>query len=228
MVLSVIANSQQRFKDVIKWSEQALTQEPGLPLAYMNMCSAYMQMKQYDQAVTTCKKGLVTKNQWSAKLNFNIGLTLFQKAVGQSKFGETLSAEPYFKESQRLDPSIAQNDYYLGIIEENTKSNPKAAVPLYEAGCKKGSAPACEAIPRAKAAVNAVAVTQPAAQPVSKTEPASQEEENLWSLFESSYRKKGLDAVSAKRNVGAVRKGMSKMQPALRVQTLQSMLKQMQ
>lgn len=231
MVLAVLANRAQRYTDVIKWSEKGLQQEPGLALAYMNICSAQSQMKQYDAAVATCKKGLAKKSEWSAILNSNIGLALFQKAVDQSKFSETLAAEPYFKESKRLDATIAQNDFYLGSIEENVKMNAKAALPLYDNACKLGSNPACDAIPRATKAAGAPETTQPRqvrAATQGAAAPASLEEEKLWGVLVDSYVKRGLSADAAKKNVDAMRRGMQQLSSEQRVNALKTMTKQMQ
>lgn len=218
MVLSAEANRSGKLNEVISWSKQGLEQEPSLPLAYMNICAAQMQMKKYDDAVATCQQGLREPNAWSAKLNFNIGLALFKKAVDAQKFPETLKSEPYFQESKQLDASILQNDFYLGMMEENVKGNPQAALSHYEPACKAGDKSSCEAMARVKSATSAPAVSAKTAAP------ASPEEAKLWDELVVAYRKKGLDEATAKHTVSEIRGNFSSLTSEQRIQSLKSML----
>lgn len=215
MVLAVQANRAGKLDEVIKWSKQGLEQEPGLPLAYMNICAAQTQQKRYDEAVRSCQDGLREPNAWSAKLNFNIGLALFKKAVDAEKYPDALAAEPYFATSKQLDPKILQNDFYLGVLEETVKGNPQAALAHYEPACKGGDQASCQALARVKSASRPVA---------SVASPASAEEVKLWEALEAAYRKKGLDAATAQQTVGNMQASLAQVPAEQRIQSLRSML----
>lgn len=219
MVLAVEANRAGKLSEVISWSKQGLEQEPGLPLAYMNICAAQSQMKKFDDAVKSCTDGLKEPSAWSAKLNFNIGLALFQKAVAAEKFGETLKAEPYFLESRKLDASIGQNHYYLGILAENVKADPTAALAHYEAGCKVGDQQSCVGAGRVKGKAGSQQVAQQ--QP---TVPIGADEAKLWAAVEDGYRKKGLDEASLKDMITRMKSGLATVPAEQRMQSLRQML----
>ena len=129
--------------------EEALRAEPGLPLAYMNLSAVYQQMKKFDQAIEEGKKAIDAAKKagdktTQAKANFNVGLAIFSAAAERYDIKD-LSSEPFFKESQRLDPSIGANYFYLGVQSECIKKELGAASEYYAQGCERKYAQACTA-----------------------------------------------------------------------------------
>lgn len=235
MVMTVVANAEQDFPSVISWAEQGLKQEPGLPLAYMNMCGAYTQMKKFDQAIKACETGLKTRNEWSAMLNSNMGLAIFTKAGEEEKPNDSLKAEKYFKESQKLDPKIAQNYFFLGIIEHVVKNNVTAATPLYKKGCDLQHAGSCEkmkelqtqsAVANAIEATAPTGVTPPAAakEPVRKTAGGGAGEDQLWGELRQNYLKKGLPGERADAMIEEFKTNFRQLPAEHRQRTIQGLV----
>jgi tetratricopeptide (TPR) repeat protein len=218
MVLCDVAFRAGDFASVVKHAEAGLKEEPGLPLAYMNMCAALSQMKKYDEAIAACEKGLETESGWSAKLNFNLGLAVFQKFVAQEKFARALESEKYFLESAKRDPSIEQNWFYLGTLEENVKNNPQKGVEYFDRACELGHKASCDGKARAEATVQAQKAKGNA--PVA----VSGDEEPLWKQVEENYRKKGLSAEQAKKLVTDMRANMGALAPEQRLEVVRSMV----
>ena len=217
MVLCDVSFQAGDFASVVKHADKALKEEPGLPLAYMNKCAAQSQMKKYDEAIATCEKGLKTENEWSAKLHFNLGLAIFQKFVAQEKFARALESEKHFLESSKRDPSIAQNWFYLGTLEENVKNNPRKGVEYFNRACELGHTSSCQSKARAEAAVRAQ-------EKGSAPAPVSGDEETLWKQIEENYQKKGISAEQARKIVTDMRANMGALTPEQRLEVVRSMV----
>ena len=217
MVLCAVAFKAGDFATVVKHARAGLKEEPGLPLAYMNLCAALSQTKKYDEAIAACEKGLETENPWTARLHFNLGLALFQKAVAQKKFERTLESETHFLESAKRDPSIDQNWFYLGTLETSVKNNPVKGIEYFSRGCELGHQASCDSKARAEATVQAPKAkeTTPAA--------VSGDEERLWKQVEANYQKKGLSAEQAKKVVTDTRANLGALSPEQRLDVARSM-----
>jgi tetratricopeptide (TPR) repeat protein len=224
MVLATVANSQGDYKATVDWSEKALLEEPGLGLAYMDMSSGYIGLNQYDKAVAAAKKGLEKKSEWSAKLNFNVGFALFQKAVGETKYNEAIHAEPYFLESKKIDPSLGINYYYLGVLAESVKNKPADALKLYDEGCKRQYMQACENLSKLKSAQPVASAPDTGAAKSAVATKSTPEENALWVQVEKGYLKKGIPAATVKDVVANSRKSMAELSATDRMAAAKAIL----
>ncbi len=213
MVLSAAANQEKDFTSVIKWANEGLKKEPGLPLAYMNICAAHSQMKEYDKAISACETGAKTDSEWKAMILSNLGLAYFSKAVDAGKYEEAIKSEKYFLESSKIDPSIGMNYFYLGTLEHAVKNNIPAAKTLLDKGCKAHDQRACTSLAN-------LPKEAPKAAPK-----ASAGESALVDRLVKNYMKKGLPEAQARTTVQDVVKGLSSLPEAQRLTTLESMVK---
>ena len=187
------------------------------------MCAGYMSLEKYDDAVTACKKGLKKESEWSAKINFNTGMALFKKYVALSQFEKTAEAEPYFKASEKIDPKIKDNYYYIGLI---TQTNGKTAEALeqFTKGCALGHEKCCASkaqMATAQAPAAKVATAKKTAAP------ASADEEKLWEKIRAGYLKKGVPAGSIDTMLSDMRNNFAGLPAEQRMTTLKSMADQL-
>lgn len=125
--------------------EEALKMEPGLPLAYMNLTSAYIESNNLEKAIEV-GEGALKKNgiddTTKGKINFNVGLAYFKKAANASDTKD-MRSEAYFKKAAALYPSFGGSDFYLGVISEAMRSDYDTAANYYKSSCQKGYQQAC-------------------------------------------------------------------------------------
>lgn len=227
MVLATAANATQDYDGTIRWANEGLKQEPNLPLAHMDICAAYIGKEQYDLAVAACKKGLTKPNPWSAKLNHNLGLAIFKKFVALEQYAKAGESEPYFKESQKLDPKIAANYHYLGTIAQALKNDLPTASVNFKKGCELKYQSSCESLQAVQAALAKAPAQGATAQSsaAAKSAPVSGNEAQLWDLIKKGYIKKGLQPAQAEQTIQGMKANMAKMAPDQRLMILQNMAK---
>ncbi len=223
MVLATAANAVEDYEQTIFWSKEALKQEADLPLAYMDMCAGYMGLKKYDEAVAACKGGLKKENPWSSKINFNTGLALFKKYVESNQFEKTAEAEPYFKASEKIDPKIPDNYYYVGLINQ-ANGKIKESLEQFAKGCELGHEGCCTN----KDVLLATAKAQPAGKKAAAPEPhaavaTSEGETKLWQKIKDGYIKKGVPAESVVKMLAEMKSNFSSLTAEQRIATLKSM-----
>jgi tetratricopeptide (TPR) repeat protein len=212
MVLATIANAEHDFDATVSWSKQALTQEPGLGLAYMDMGAGYMGMKRYDDAIAAFKDGLKSPSEWSAKLNFNLGLAMFKREVDAARYAKAAEAEPYFVECTKLDPSIGNAFFYIGTIEQQVKNDLARARTAFGQGCQAKDAASCKAL------ASAASAPAPSSSTTGMTEP------QLWTALEQKYLAQGIPKNSVDVMMGNLKKGFAAMAPEQRVTQLKAMI----
>ena len=226
MVLATAANAVEDYEQTIFWSQEALKQEADLPLAYMNMCAGYMGLKKYDDAVNACKGGLKKQNPWSAKINFNAGLALFKKYVELNKFEKTAEAEPFFKASEKIDPKIPDNYYYVGLINQ-TNGKSKEALDQFAKGCELGHEGCCTSKEELLATTAQPAVKKATAQEAHAVAATPEGEAKLWQKIKEGYIKKGVPAESVAKMINTMKTSYSSLTPEQRISALKNMVDSM-
>ncbi len=210
----------------IQQFEIALKKEPGLPLAYMNLCAAHSELKQQDEAIAACKKGLesikkgaASKSGWEAKLEYNLAFAYFRKAAFASDTSDR-SAEPHFKRVQELAPQIAQTYFFLGYYREYLDQKIDEARALYKKGCDLGDPQACGALEKIASA--------PAVAPAQPKKIASGfitgDEKKLKEQLINAYVKKGLAKPDAEKTINQIYESLSALDRNQRMESLKSML----
>jgi tetratricopeptide (TPR) repeat protein len=233
MSLANIEIKEKKFQEAIKWSEDALKIIPDLALPYLNICAAYHGLKQYDQAIANCKKGLSFEWVWGdhlkALLNGNLALAIFTKGANDGNMQTIAESEKYFLESVKLDPTLAQNYYFLGKIEAVNKDNNKNALFYYKKGCDLKHDPSCKDLkllesqpkPSASAPI-------PSTGPANKLIPLTPKEIEIYEKLAKGYEKKGIPKDKIQDLVTNIKKSMEALSPEQRVQSLEAMLKAIQ
>lgn len=219
----------KQHEKAIQQFEIALKKEPGLPLAYMNMCAAYSELKQNDDAIAACKKGLESikngagsKKSWEAKLEYNLAFAYFRKAAYSNDLQDR-SGEPHFKRVQELAPEIPQTYFFLGYYAEYLDQKLDQARALYKKGCDLGDAQACGALEKLAAAPAAPS------SPAKKIAPGfvTGDEKKLKEALIGAYVKKGLPKPDAEKAVNQIYESLSALDRNQRMESLQSMLNAM-
>lgn len=234
MALGTLLNRKQKYREAIQILEEGLKKEPGLALAYMNICACYIGLNDYTNAIQNCEKGLQTKNKsksWKAMLNHNMGLAYFNQAADKEDTKDKRS-EPYFKESMKLDPTIGANYYFLGVLSEVSDGDYPQAKKYYDQGCKKGHQMSCQWLQtidqriaqyKAQAASSQATQRQTASVPVNLTP----EETKLYQELKALYLQKGMPGDAAENVVKQLQQSYAKFPAPQRVTMLQQVLKSM-
>lgn len=145
VTLGKVYNELKQYDLAAKNYEQAIKQEPKLGLAYFSLGGIYAQQGKYDDSIRTIEKSLkLALTNWEkAKAYFNLGYAYFSIAADKEDTADRRS-EAWFKKSRELDPTIAENYYYLGVLQELSYKNFGSAKPLYKRSCDLGFKTGCE------------------------------------------------------------------------------------
>ncbi len=223
IMLAWISNNEGNYEEAIKWNDEALKIAPQSPLPYMNKCASLMGHKKHDEAIEVCKKGLGLKqlgSDWKAKLNANIALAMYEKGVQNNDNSTILESEAYFLESSKLNPNIAQNHNYLGIINFFIKKKVPEAIAYYKKACDLGDTSGCKNLKDTEASEVAKVKKDSA--------PPSTNEKELYAKIRQGYVKSGVPAASIDSIIDNITKSLVQLTPEQRLQSLQTLAKSLE
>ena len=217
----------ERYRDAVTQFEDALTREPGLPLAFMNLGAAYTELGEYQKAVEVSKKALkTTDSKELARVNFNIGLAYFKMAADMNDTTDR-RAEPYFKKSSELDPAIAGNYYYLGVFKEIHDQKYPEAKALYKKACDLRYPPACNFLQNFDQRIASYGPKNPEPAAPAKNMNLPKDEATLYREIAKKYSQLGVDAKAVEGVIANLKKSYASFPPDQRVSYLRDFLQAM-
>jgi len=102
---AILAAEDQRYQDAIPLLKKVLQQESGIPIAYMQLGSAYTWLKEYEQAVPVLQKAVQMRPD-SMMGQYQLGLSL-------SETGDWAGALPHFEIAAQKSPKWAALHFSL-------------------------------------------------------------------------------------------------------------------
>jgi arylsulfatase A-like enzyme/Tfp pilus assembly protein PilF len=119
-----IENNQ--YEDAVARLQKVLSTDPGIPMAYMQLGSAYSRLKQYDQAVPVLTKAL--------EMRPDVMMTQYELALALSETGDWEGSVPHFEAAVEKSPkwgalrfSLAAAYGQVGRMKDARRELEKAA-----------------------------------------------------------------------------------------------------